>query len=155
MESDLHFMDCEELGEIIGKKICDAVVVDVRPLSDFVVGHIPGAFSVRLSSILIRRLAQNKISFVDILMDEQKERFRKWISCNQKKVVVYDDSSSQTDVMSGDGKNALVNVARSLGRDFGNVSVLQGELEGMRFKKKEFREIEGKEHMQGAAEVVF
>lgn len=49
-------------------------LIDARPYSDFVVGHIQGAVSTRLSSILIRRLGKNTIGVADLLVEEQKVR---------------------------------------------------------------------------------
>jgi rhodanese-related sulfurtransferase len=51
------------------------VPLDVRPYSEYVVGHLKGAISVRLSSLFMRRLAQGKVS-TRIVANTERERER-------------------------------------------------------------------------------
>lgn len=121
----MRFLSPDELATIIET----AVLVDVRPFSDFTVGHIRGAVSVRLSSILIRRLASGKISCVDIVIDEQKESFRKVTADPSRVLVVYDENApcaSDKAALLADTKSPLAIVAKSLCRSFPAVAVLQG-----------------------------
>lgn len=121
----MRFLSPDELATIIET----AVLVDVRPFSDFTVGHIRGAVSVRLSSILIRRLASGKISCVDIVVDEQKESFRKLTADPARVLVVYDENApcaADKATLLADNKSPLAIVAKSLCRSFPAVAVLQG-----------------------------
>lgn len=122
----MKFLSPTNLHQIFTENICEVTTIDVRPYSDFVVGHIAGAFSVRLSSLLIRRLGQGKITFIDIVADEQKDRFRSWTAGNRKRVVVYDESVSELDMASTDPKNPLFVVTRALLQTYPEVAVLQG-----------------------------
>lgn len=119
-------LSAETLGEVLRAGPTEVITIDVRPFSDYVVGHIAGAFSVRLSSILIRRLATGKIPFIDIVADAQKDRFRQWSSTGCKRYVVYDEGVS--DSTASDPKSPLCVVAKSLIRDDNIISILQGLL---------------------------
>lgn len=119
------FISPEALCEALRSGQTEVITIDVRPYSDYVVGHISGAFSVRLSSILIRRLATGKIPFIDIIADAQKERFRQWSSTGCKRYVVYDDGPADAS-SSGDSKSPLNVVAKSLVRDDRVILNLQG-----------------------------
>lgn len=125
-QSTMKFVSPNDLRQILSEKSCDVITIDVRPFSDYVVGHIAGAFSVRLSSLLIRRLAQGKILFIDIVADDQKARFRSWAADNKKRVVVYDENASELELASIDAKNPLFVVTKALVQTFADVSVLQG-----------------------------
>lgn len=120
-QPDLPLVSCSELVDVFG----DAILIDVRPFSDFVVGHISGAISIRLSSILIRRLSQGKIPFADIVAEEHKARFKCLSQETFRKVVVYDEADF-------DGKSPLVTVFKSLQQIFPNVAVLQGGISACR-----------------------
>lgn len=122
--SQLRFWTAEELATSFES----AVLVDVRPFSDYTVGHIRGAVSVRLSSILIRRLATGKISCVDIVIDEQKEVFRQLSADPASTLVVYDENAPTTTdaaALLSDTKSPLAIVAKSLCRTCPSVAVLQ------------------------------
>jgi len=122
----VKFLSPKGLHEILTENSCNVITIDVRPFSDFVVGHIAGAFSVRLSSLLIRRLAQGKIPFIDIVADDQKVRFRSWSADNKKRVVVYDENASEVELGSVDAKNPILVVTKSLLQTFADVCILQG-----------------------------
>lgn len=88
-------------------------VVDTRAFSDYVVGHITGSFNLKLSSLLIRRLAQQKVSVADLLTAEQKQQFLLLTKNSECRVVVHDESSV---AVAGryDKKNPLHVVLKSL-----------------------------------------
>ena len=43
-----------------------------RPYSDYVMGHVSGALSVRLSSLMTRRLDKGRVKLHDLVIEEQK-----------------------------------------------------------------------------------
>ena len=50
-------------------------LIDTRPLSDYVVGHLVDAHTVKLSSMLLRRLAQKKIAPKDLIKEDERAAF--------------------------------------------------------------------------------
>jgi len=88
------------------------LLVDVRPYSAFALSHIAGAINVRLSNILMRRLAQGKIAVEDLLNDAHKAVFHRL--ADTVPVVVYDERA----VVGGeqDTKMIVINALRTAGR---------------------------------------
>ncbi|EDQ89570.1 uncharacterized protein MONBRDRAFT_8130 [Monosiga brevicollis MX1] len=107
------------------------VVLDVRPYSDYVVGHIKNAFTLRFSSILLRRLRQNKVSVLDLLIDEASQCiFRERTSRPHAVIVVYDNNTTELDISEPDHRNSLhVTVQHLLNSNY-HVRFLRGGFNG-------------------------
>lgn len=89
-------MTCAELTPIMEDDAEKLLLIDARPYSDYVVGHITGSLSVRLSSLMTRRLARGKLKLFDLIVNEQKEQFKALFDIPDCRVVVY-DSKTYTD----------------------------------------------------------
>eukprot|EP00730_Choanoeca_flexa_P012460 TRINITY_DN4296_c0_g1_i2.p1 TRINITY_DN4296_c0_g1~~TRINITY_DN4296_c0_g1_i2.p1 ORF type:complete len:355 (+),score=35.84 TRINITY_DN4296_c0_g1_i2:208-1272(+) len=83
------------------------LLLDVRPYSEYCLGHIKSALSVRLSSILLRRLGMNKARLESVLSDEHKAKFRAIMEQEPIMTVVYDSQGSKLDPDDIDKKNPL------------------------------------------------
>ena len=101
------------------------LIIDTRPYSDYVVGHVRGALTVRLSSLLIRRLGLGRITLCELLVDDQRESYRKKMD-GKCTVVAYDEVGGQHSV-NYDAKNPLHVVLRSLKTSGKEYYVLEGE----------------------------
>ena len=103
------------------------VLLDVRPFSDYVVGHIQTALSVRLSSLLLRRLGMNKVAIKDILHDEHRAAFAECTALPAAyDIVVYDQATEAVDLAALDPRNALHVVLQHLRVNGFNAGYLQG-----------------------------
>lgn len=100
------------------------MLIDVRPLSDFSVGHIPGAFCLRLSSILLRRFTQGKLGLADIVVEEQREHFKTRAAHPLCKLVLYDESCASVEPY--DPKSTLHAVLACVSKSFADVAILKG-----------------------------
>eukprot|EP00045_Choanoeca_perplexa_P006799 m.58787 g.58787 ORF g.58787 m.58787 type:complete len:365 (+) comp13791_c0_seq1:219-1313(+) len=83
------------------------LVLDVRPYSDYVVGHVKSALSVRLSSILLRRLGMNKAKLESVLSSEHKAKYKVIVAAKPVVTVVYDAKTESVDFDNIDKKNPL------------------------------------------------
>jgi rhodanese-related sulfurtransferase len=89
----------------------DILPIDVRPYSAFVLSHITGAVNVKLSGLLVRRLAAGKISVEDLLQEQEKEVFQSRVE--HSLLVVYDEKAT----LGGDQdpKMIVINALRKAG----------------------------------------
>lgn len=71
----LRALTANELATQLRAAPARVVVLDLRPYSDYAVRRIDNAFSVRLSSLLIRRLLRGKMGLADLLVEEQRAAF--------------------------------------------------------------------------------
>eukprot|EP00050_Salpingoeca_kvevrii_P013147 m.27013 g.27013 ORF g.27013 m.27013 type:complete len:343 (+) comp4702_c0_seq1:881-1909(+) len=106
-------LSCQELEQRLAADSSCIVLIDCRPYSDYVVKHIASALSVRLSSILIRRLEKGSIKVADLLVDEQRTVYETHRDKHHT-AVVYDQGSSGPDFETYDGKNAVHVVLKAL-----------------------------------------
>ncbi|EGD77993.1 hypothetical protein PTSG_09628 [Salpingoeca rosetta] len=130
-------MTPEELHELMfhNKDEKTLILIDTRPLSDYVVGHLVNAHTVKLSSMLLRRLAQNKIALKDLIKEDEREAFV--TNCkadNNPVVVVYDAATTTADGAPYDQKNPLHVILRSLQHDGVPCYFLKGGFEAMKAK---------------------
>ena len=51
------------------------LLIDARPQSDYLVSHIKNALSVRLSSLMTRRLSKGTNQLYDLVIQEQKAQY--------------------------------------------------------------------------------
>ena len=100
------------------------VLIDVRPLSDYALGHIPGAFCLRLSSILLRRFTQGKLTLADIVVEEQREHCKARIA-GPCKIVAYDEGS--VGAVPYDSRSTLHALLATIAKTFEDVAMLKGE----------------------------
>lgn len=70
------------------------LLIDARPYSDYVVSHIDNALSVRLSSLMTRRLSKGSNKLYDLVIQEQKPRYRELFERPGSRIVVYDSGAS-------------------------------------------------------------
>eukprot|EP00037_Helgoeca_nana_P024890 m.267078 g.267078 ORF g.267078 m.267078 type:complete len:359 (-) comp26778_c0_seq1:9284-10360(-) len=101
--SDMIFADLDS-GSLL--------LIDARPYSDYLIGHIRGALSVRLSSLMTRRLSKGSNKLYDLVIQEQKQRYREIYERPGSRIVVYD--SSTTELGAYDSKNPLKVILKSL-----------------------------------------
>lgn len=90
-------ISCTELVKRMDVSEPPLAILDVRPLSAYSLSHIKGAFAIQLSSIHLRRLASQKISFLDVILSDQKERFKDLLARNAD-IVVYDEATETINV---------------------------------------------------------
>eukprot|EP00039_Didymoeca_costata_P013589 m.209551 g.209551 ORF g.209551 m.209551 type:complete len:399 (+) comp15816_c0_seq33:651-1847(+) len=90
------------------------LLIDARPYSDYVVGHILGSLSVRLSSLMTRRLAKGKLKLFDLVVNEQKEQFQNMFDKDDCRVVVYDASTGADGIKGYNSKNPLHVILKAL-----------------------------------------
>jgi rhodanese-related sulfurtransferase len=83
------------------------LLLDVRPNSDYVVGHVKNALSVRLSSILLRRLGLNKTKIESVLSEPHRVKYRAVMEADPIVTVVYDARTETVDMTNIDKKNPL------------------------------------------------
>eukprot|EP00055_Hartaetosiga_balthica_P006795 m.22186 g.22186 ORF g.22186 m.22186 type:complete len:383 (-) comp5430_c0_seq1:51-1199(-) len=114
------------------------IILDVRPFSDFVVGHISTAYNVTLSSIMLRRLHQGKIHLLDLIKEEQREEVKAKLD-NNPLVIVYDVETKFAENVSIQPKNALHVIVNWLQQAEYNTVYLQG---GFREMKSDFDVVE-------------
>eukprot|EP00038_Savillea_parva_P005935 m.160750 g.160750 ORF g.160750 m.160750 type:complete len:368 (+) comp11988_c0_seq1:195-1298(+) len=88
------------------------LIVDARPYSEYLVSHIRGALSVRLSSLMTRRLSKGSNQLYDLVIQEQKQRYRDIYERPGTRIVVYD--ACTTDLGDYDSKNPLHVILKSL-----------------------------------------
>lgn len=91
------------------------VLIDTRPFSDYAVGHLANAKSVKLSSMLLRRLHLKKIQLKDIFNEHDRESFVQ--SCSSSSdfvVVVYDADTKMNGNVIYDQKNPLHVILKAL-----------------------------------------
>jgi hypothetical protein len=72
------------------------LVIDCRPYSEYILGHVDGALSVQLSSLLLRRLSIGRISIAQLLHDDHRELLADRLG-HGCVTVVYDDGSAALD----------------------------------------------------------
>lgn len=100
-------------ASIVGDLDSDSLLlVDARPYSEYLVSHISGALSVRLSSLMTRRLSKGSNRLYDLVIQEQKQRYRELYERPGSRVVVYDGGT--TDLSAYDSKHILNVVLKSL-----------------------------------------
>ena len=103
-----------------------ALVLDCRAVHLFNTGHIRGAFNISLPTLLLRRLATDKITVESIFKCQKaKERL---VSCleNNTDILIYDEfNGSVNERKTGSLLLVLLKALRSRGA---NVKCLQGEL---------------------------
>ncbi len=67
----------------------------MRPYSDYAVRRIADALSLRLSSLLVRRLQRGKIALVDLIVDEQRAQFAAAMAYEGPvELVIYDQDTA-------------------------------------------------------------
>eukprot|EP00051_Salpingoeca_urceolata_P005395 m.72948 g.72948 ORF g.72948 m.72948 type:complete len:480 (+) comp14291_c0_seq1:144-1583(+) len=107
------------------------LLLDARPFSEYSISHIASALSVRLSSILIRRLSSGKRHVTDLLVAEQQEEYKQRVrdcgGCFH--VVVYDSSSTTADLQAFDEKAPLPVILKSFHNDGIDAAFLNGGLD--------------------------
>lgn len=89
------------------------LLIDARPYSEYLVSHISGALSVRLSSLMTRRLSKGSNKLFDLVIQEQKPRYRELFERPGSRIVVY-DSGTPGPLSDYDGKNPLHVILKSL-----------------------------------------
>ena len=77
----------------------EVLLLDVRPYSEYALAHLRGAISVRLSSLLLRRLAAHKVQLADVLLDAHKADYLRRTASPECRLVVYDAASTAADVL--------------------------------------------------------
>lgn len=92
------------------------LLIDARPQSDYLVSHIKNALSVRLSSLMTRRLSKGTNQLYDLVIQEQKAQYKEIYDRADCQVIVYDAKSGAESVNEYDGKNPLHVILRSLVR---------------------------------------
>lgn len=92
------------------------LLIDARPQSDYLVSHIKNALSVRLSSLMTRRLSKGTNQLYDLVIQEQKAQYKEIYDRADCHVIVYDAKSKAESVNEYDGKNSLHVILRSLVR---------------------------------------
>ena len=107
-------MTCAELTPIMDASAEKLLLIDARPYSDYVVGHIAGSLSVRLSSLMTRRLARGKLKLFDLIVNEQKEQFKALFDMPDCRVVVYDSKSYAESEEIYSSKNPLHVILKAL-----------------------------------------
>lgn len=115
-------MSAKELGNKV-ESTENLLLIDARPYSDYVVGHIEGAFSVRLSSLMTRRLAKGKLRLFDLVVSEQKTEFQEQFIHKDCIVVVYDSNAPETGFKEYKSKNPLHVILKSLDAELGTAEV--------------------------------
>lgn len=103
----------EDLASMVQSNSNDLIVIDVRPYSAFALSHILHAVNVRLSNILMRRLAQGKIAVEDLLQEPHKSAFLNRAA--RSLVVVYDERATMP-LDQQDTKMIVISALRSAGR---------------------------------------
>ena len=79
------------------------------------IGHIRGAISLRLSSLMTRRLSKGKIGVVDLITDQQRGTF---LSRDPEAlVIVYDENSSHEPPLKENPKDPLLLIMAALVRE--------------------------------------
>eukprot|EP00729_Bicosta_minor_P024872 gene24872-29764_t len=105
---------CTELVSIMDASSEKLLLIDARPYSDYVVGHISGSLSVRLSSLMTRRLARGKLKLFDLIVNEQKDQFKALFDMPDCRVVVYDSKTHTDDPQIYSSKNPLHVILKAL-----------------------------------------
>eukprot|EP00035_Acanthoeca_spectabilis_P014713 m.285326 g.285326 ORF g.285326 m.285326 type:complete len:362 (-) comp16204_c1_seq1:12443-13528(-) len=88
------------------------LLVDARPYSEYLVSHIRGALSIRLSSLMTRRLSKGSNTLYDLVIQEQKQVYREIFERPNSRIVVYDGGT--TELSNFDAKNPLHVILRSV-----------------------------------------
>ena len=101
-----------ELAALIEGSTQPLLLIDARPYSAFALTHITGSINVRLSNILVRRLASGRISVEDLLPDDQKALFQ--AMADRALIVVFDDKPFIGN--DADTKLTVINALRTAGR---------------------------------------
>lgn len=120
---NLQQFSCGQLAP--GESGSGVLLIDVRPLSDYSVGHIAGAFCLRLPSVLLRRFTQGKLSVSDVIVEEQRELF-KFRLAKAPAIVVYDENTRDADLAEYNSKILLHVVVTCILREHKEVYFLQG-----------------------------
>lgn len=103
----------ESVNEDIGTD--NLLLIDTRPYSEYLISHIAGAISVRLSSLMTRRLAKGSSKLYDLVVQEQKERYRELYERPSSRIVVYDAETRNGRSFAGfDSKNPMHVILRAL-----------------------------------------
>eukprot|EP00043_Microstomoeca_roanoka_P014945 m.148955 g.148955 ORF g.148955 m.148955 type:complete len:512 (-) comp16148_c0_seq3:417-1952(-) len=100
----------------------ETLVIDVRSFRKYTEAHIIGALTVRLSKLLMRRLAAGRISVDDVISDQDNKWKNRSSSCF---VVCYDDHATDETVIY-DPQDPLHLVLRSLTSNGINAVFLSG-----------------------------
>jgi rhodanese-related sulfurtransferase len=90
------------------------LLIDARPYSDYVVGHISGSLSVRLSSLMTRRLVRGKLKLFDLIVNEQKDQFKALYDQQDCCIIVYDSKTPDDGIGVYSSKNPLHVILRAL-----------------------------------------
>lgn len=99
------------------------LLLDVRPYVEYQRSHIRGALSLRISSLLLRRLVKGRVSLNELIRDDDKQ----WAERNPGDlIIVYDDAASFSDAVRFDPSNVLHAVVRCLQREQVNCAFLHG-----------------------------
>ena len=77
-------------------------------------GHINGSLSVRLSSLMTRRLARGKLKLFDLVVNEQKDQYRSTFDKPGCCIVVYDTDTPGTGIRAYNSKNPLHVILKAL-----------------------------------------
>eukprot|EP00040_Diaphanoeca_grandis_P041763 m.263454 g.263454 ORF g.263454 m.263454 type:complete len:362 (+) comp50535_c0_seq1:310-1395(+) len=114
MESEtLRAVSPTELKEMMKEKD-KILLIDARPYSEYLLSHIIESLSVRLSSLMTRRLAKGTNSLYDLVIQEQKEKYLKIYESEGSIVVVYDKDSAASKITDIEGKTPLQLILRAL-----------------------------------------
>jgi len=101
-----------ELKELMKDKD-RCLLIDARPYSEFLLSHIVESVSVRLSSLMTRRLAKGTNSLYDLVIQEQKEKYQQVYDNEGSRVIVYDKDTAAK-VAEADGKTPLHVILKAL-----------------------------------------
>lgn len=110
------------------------LLIDARPQSDYLVSHIKYALSVRLSSLMTRRLAKGTNQLYDLVIQEQKAQYKETYEREDCNVIVYDSKCPSDSMDEYDGKNPLHVILRSLVRTKKKCCYLCGGFDAFREK---------------------
>jgi len=113
-----HAFSVDEVERVLSAEKSDSqgplLLIDARPYSDYLVSHISGALSVRLSSLMTRRLSKGTNKLYDLVIQEQKEQYQQIYSQPASRVVVYDSASSADTMSEYNSKNPLHVILKAL-----------------------------------------
>ena len=101
----------EEVAGRLASNDADILILDARPYSSFVLGHVLNALNVAPSMMLMRRLASGKISVADMLSEAQRPRFLSMM--DRALIIVYDERAPPAP--EGDNKIKIINALRTAG----------------------------------------
>eukprot|EP00041_Stephanoeca_diplocostata_P011416 m.188847 g.188847 ORF g.188847 m.188847 type:complete len:390 (-) comp18528_c0_seq43:2967-4136(-) len=107
-------ISAEALSEYLSSRPDEVLLIDARPYSDYLVGHIAGALSVRLSSLMTRRLCKGTNKLYDLVIQEQKQRYADVYANPASQIVLYESKSPATIGEPCDLKNPIYVILKSL-----------------------------------------